>query len=214
MPIISVCLRWQESSEYSSGWYFSVYLDFIIIGAIFLSRIFLYRKVNKHQKVKVNMEKYTYKNLPPQSKADVKTLTSRQDSFETCTHIVCTWLALMRMTCRFLSSFYIQRITCFFQFVTGLYNLTQRIWIINRSPRSAFCHPELLQILFPCVLSPPPPPCNCWTLPTRQLIPLPQNKHRVRIWSSFGRQKVEHGLLLSIHILWSDPLLLLGLRST
>jgi hypothetical protein len=35
---------------------------------------------------------------------------------------------------------------------------TQRIWIINRSPRLTFCRPKLLQMLYPCVLSAPPPP--------------------------------------------------------
>jgi hypothetical protein len=76
----------------------------------------------------------------------------------------------------------------------------QRIWIINRNPRLTFC-PKLLQILAPCVLS-PPPPTTADLPPHASCFPSPHTVHGERIWSSFRRQKVERGLLLLIHILW------------
>jgi hypothetical protein len=54
-------------------------------------------------------------------------------------------------------------------------------------------------------LSPPPPATTDHPPHTVcQLFPLFQNTHGERICSSFGRQKVKHGLLLLIHILWVE----------
>ncbi len=84
----------------------------------------------------------------------------------------------------------------------------QRIWIINRNPRLTFCRRKLLQILrfsLPVYCPPPLPPTTA-DLPTPDsCFPSPPDIHRERIWSSFGGQKVERGLLLLINILCYWP---------
>jgi hypothetical protein len=69
----------------------------------------------------------------------------------------------------------------------------QRIWINNRSPRSIFCCPKLLQILSPCVSG------GGETAGGRGVSAVAGDGER--IWSSLGRQKVKPGLLFIIHIL-------------
>jgi hypothetical protein len=65
----------------------------------------------------------------------------------------------------------------------------------SRSSLPVYCLPSPLL----------PPPLLLLTTPACQLFPLPQNTH----WSSFQRQKVEHGLLFLIYILCISPSLLL-----
>jgi hypothetical protein len=75
----------------------------------------------------------------------------------------------------------------------------QRIWINNKSPGSTFCRWKLLQYV-----SGGGETAGGWGV-----ISSSRGRERTdstqgeRIWSSLGRQKVERGLLLIIHILWA-----------
>ncbi len=86
--------------------------------------------------------------------------------------------------------------------VKGMYH---RIWI-TRSPRLTFCRPKLLQILSPCVCC-----CVSWGrrnswrgrgFQQQQWVGAADDTQGDRNWSSSGRQKDKHGLLVVIHILW------------
>ncbi len=66
----------------------------------------------------------------------------------------------------------------------------QRIWIINRSPRSTFCCSELLQILSLCTVCLPPPPATADHPPPASCFPSPRHTGRGSgAVSIFQRQK-------------------------
>jgi hypothetical protein len=85
----------------------------------------------------------------------------------------------------------------------------QRIWIINKSPRSTFRHSKLLQILSPCVLSASPHPLLLLTTPRPPAVSPRPDTHGDRIWSSFTMESlawasVINSYSLTLHQFWDS----------
>ncbi len=88
---------------------------------------------------------------------------------------------------------------------------------VNRSPRSTFCRPELLQILSPCVCTVclPPPPATADHPPPASCVPSPRHTGREDLeqfptteslaWASVINS---YSLELADHPVWSQPKIL------